>query len=33
MKFVKNFPKFQEYLLFMANLKEAAVTISSEKFA
>ena len=38
MKFVKNFPKFQEHLLFMAtstllqNLKEAAVAICSEKF-
>ena len=38
MKFVKNFPKFQECLLFMASstlpqsLQEAAVTICSEKF-
>ena len=38
MKFVKIFPIFQEHLLFMANstlmqnLKEAAVTICSEKF-
>ena len=38
MKFVKSFPKFQKHLLFMAtstlpqNLKQAAVTICSEKF-
>ena len=38
MKFVKNFPKFQEHLLFMAtstlpqNLQETAVTICSEMF-
>ena len=38
MRFVKNFPKFQEHLSFMAtstlpqNLQEAAVTICSENF-
>ena len=38
MRFVKNFPKFQEHLSFMAtstlpqNLQEAAFTICSEKF-
>ena len=38
MKFVKNFLKFQEHLLFMVtstsmqNLQEAAVTICSENF-
>ena len=38
MKFVKLFPKFQKYLLFMAtstlpqNLQEAAVTLCSENF-
>ena len=38
MKFVKIFPKFQEYFLFMASstlpqsLQEAAVTTCSEKF-
>ena len=37
MKFVKNFPKFQEHVLVMAtstlpqNLQEAAVIICSEK--